>query len=65
MVSTTYENVELSNLKRYGRWMAKLVAHMLGISLGSNPDIYQKYKIRDINKGVAIGQHTLVRQKNI
>ncbi len=45
--------------------MAKLVAHMLGISLGSNPDIYQKYKIRDINKGVAIGQHTLVRQKNI
>jgi hypothetical protein len=32
-------------------------------SLGSNPDIYQQYKMGVISKGVAIGQHTLVRQK--
>jgi hypothetical protein len=34
-------------------------------SLGSNPDISQKYKMGEISKGVAIGQHTVRCQKNI
>ncbi len=34
-----------------------------GSSLGSNPDISQKYKMGDISTGVA--NNTLARQKNI
>ncbi len=34
-----------------------------GSSLGSNPEISQKYKIGDIRN--RSGQHTLARQKNI
>jgi hypothetical protein len=35
--------------------VAKLAAHLLatGSSLGLNPDIFQKYKMGDISKGVA------------
>jgi len=39
-----------------GRWVAKLVALLLvcyGSFLGSNPDIYQKVKMGNINNGVA------------
>ena len=37
-----------------GRWVAKLVAPACySDSLGSNPDISQKYKMGDISKGVA------------
>jgi hypothetical protein len=41
--------------KHKGRWVAKLVAHLLATcsTLGSNPDIYQKDKLGDISKGVA------------
>ncbi len=39
-----------------GRWVTKLVASATacyGSSLSSNPDISQKYKVRDISNGVA------------
>jgi hypothetical protein len=38
-----------ANFGLVGRWVAELVAR----SLGSNPDISQKYKMGDINKGGA------------
>ncbi len=43
---------------KLGKWVAtfKLVARLFAIygsSLGSNPDISQKYKMADINKEVA------------
>ncbi len=45
---------------KLGRWVAKMVSApaCYGSSLGSNPDIPQKYKMGDISKGVA-------RPKNI
>jgi hypothetical protein len=39
-----------------GRWVAKLVACLPATpcsSLGSNPDISQKYEMGDMSKGVA------------
>jgi hypothetical protein len=38
------------------RWVAKLVARL--IATRSNPDIYQKNKMGDINKGVANKKYT-------
>ncbi len=46
--------------------MAKSVAlACYGSTLGSNPDISQKYAMCDISKGVANTTHSLARQKNI
>jgi hypothetical protein len=45
-------------------WLSWLRACLHGSSLGSNPDISLKYKMGDINNGVA-NTHTLARQKNI
>ncbi len=43
--------------KYRGKWVAKLVAHLLATcsTLGSNPDISQKDKLGDISKGVRVG----------
>ncbi len=51
-------------MAKLGRWVAKSVALLAcyGSSLGSNPDIAQKYKMGDISK-TSGGQHTLSRQK--
>ncbi len=44
-------------MAKLGRWVAKLgrwVAPVCyGSSMGSNPDIFQKYKMGDISEGVA------------
>jgi hypothetical protein len=57
----TFHIVEIFNYNRSncsggdgGRWVAKLVAPAYyDSSLGSNQDIYQKYKISDTRKGMA------------
>ncbi len=44
----------LSWVAKLVRWVAKLVACLFATKgSGSNPDIYQKYKIGDISKGVS------------
>jgi hypothetical protein len=43
------------------RWVVGLSCY--SSSLGSNPDIYQKYKMGVISKGVAFTLHILARQK--
>jgi hypothetical protein len=56
--------------KKSGSWIrdprsAGCAPACYGSSLGSNLDISQKYKMGEINKGVATGQHAIAHQINI
>ncbi len=54
-VLTVFKIEPTTGIIYLGRWVAKLVAHLLayGSSLGSNPDISQKYKMGNISREVA------------